>query len=148
MLSKIKNIYYNKWFPRIFFKKHDGGKESGVTGYMLIEWKPLFSIGFLHFKEGSREAYHTHAFNALTWWLKGAITEERLVEDVAHFRLLPTRKEFTPSTTVKFTSRDNLHKVIAHKSSWAFTLRGPWKDTWQEKRPDGWVTLTHGRKII
>jgi quercetin dioxygenase-like cupin family protein len=71
----FKTLYHHKWFPRFFYKKPDGGKESGVTGYFLIEWKPLFSIGLLHFKRGSREAFHSHAFNAVTFWLKGEVTE-------------------------------------------------------------------------
>jgi len=41
----------------------------------LIEWKILFSIGILHFQEGSREAFHNHAFNAITFWLSGDVTE-------------------------------------------------------------------------
>ena len=65
----IKKIYNSKWFPRLFFVKPDGGKNSGVTAYFLIEWKVLFSVGILRFNEGTREAYHSHAFNALTWWL-------------------------------------------------------------------------------
>jgi hypothetical protein len=65
-LFKILSII---WIPKFFYTKPDGGKDSGVTGYFLIEWKPIFSIGILHFKEGTREAYHNHAFNALTWWL-------------------------------------------------------------------------------
>jgi hypothetical protein len=76
--EKIKHVYHSKWFPRVFYKKPDGGKDSGVTAYFLIEWKILFSIGVLRFKKGTREAYHNHAFNALTWWLKGKVTEEKI----------------------------------------------------------------------
>ena len=48
----------NKWIPKLFFKRADGGADSGVTAYMLIEWKALFSIGLLHFKRGEiREAF-------------------------------------------------------------------------------------------
>ena len=134
-------LYNHKWFPRIFSKKYDGGKESGVTGYMLIEWKKVFSIGILHFKEGSREAFHTHAFNAITFWLKGKVTE------VHH----PSgeEKEFSTGFKPKYTRKDCFHKVVAHKSTWALTFRGPWEDTWHEHRPvEGKVTLTHGRKLV
>lgn len=125
-------------WPKLFFKRADGGKNSGVTGYMLIEWKSLFSIGLLHFKEGSREAFHTHAFNAITWWLKGSVTE-------AHTD--GRELEFNPSLKPKFTSRDCYHKIIAKKNTWALTFRGPWKNEWKELRPDGEVILTHGRQI-
>ena len=141
----MKKIYNNKWFPRFFYTKPDGGKNSGVTGYFLIEWKVLFSIGILHFKKGTREAYHNHAFNALTWWLKGEVTEEK--KPIYDF-LKPDTKDFSSSLIPKYTSRNNFHKVIAHKDTWAITFRGPWKDTWNEYRKDEYITLTHGRRIV
>ena len=131
----------SKWIPRLFYKKADGGKESGVTGYMLIEWKPVFSIGLLHFRKGSREASHSHAFNGITWWLRGHVSEiihpSKMVQD------------FWPSLKPKITKRGCFHKVYAHKDTWALTFRGPWEDTWQEYRPQsGYVTLTHGRREV
>jgi len=134
------NFYYHKWIPRFFYKKPDGGKDSGVTGYFLLEWKTVFSIGILHFSEGSREAFHNHAFNAFTWWLKGRATE------IKH----PTGEtyEYHKSLKPKYTPRDNFHKVIAQTSSWALTIRGPWKDTWREFKNEQYVNLTHGRKVI
>lgn len=131
--------YHNKWCPRFFYKKPDGGKKSGVTGYFLVEWKPFFSIGLLKFSEGSREAYHSHAFNALTWWIKGGVTEEKLDG---------SRKDFSPSVVPKYTPRDNRHKVISKGTSFALTLRGPWQDEWQEHIGNDVVTLTHGRRVV
>ncbi len=135
----IKTIYNSKWFPRFFYVKPDGGKDSGVTAYFLIEWKMLFSIGILHFKKGTREAYHNHAFNALTWWLKGKVTEIKLNGE---------EKDYAPSLTPKYTAKTNFHKVLSHEDTWALTFRGPWSDTWEEYRKDKYVTLTHGRKEI
>jgi len=133
-------IYHHKWFPRICYTKYDGGKESGVTGFMLIEWKPVVSIGLLHFNTGSREAYHSHAFNAITWWIIGDVTEETYAERI--------RKRFIPSFKPKITRRGKVHKVIAHCDTLAFTIRGPWKDTWFEMRGEKKVTLTHGRRVV
>lgn len=130
------------WMPRFFVKSSDGGVNSGVTAFFLIEWKPVLSIALLHFKEGTRENYHSHAFNALTWWLSGHVCEHKWV----HW---DTPEYFKPSWKVKVTPRSNAHKIEALKESWAFTLRGPWLDRWTEITPDGEViTLTHGRKII
>jgi hypothetical protein len=138
-MKNLLKIYNSKWFPRLFSVKTDGGKNSGVTAYFLIEWKVLFSIGILHFKEGTREAYHNHAFNALTWWFKGKVTEIKLEGE---------EKDFKPSLKPKYTSRANFHKVKAHKDTFALTLRGPWNNTWKEYKEDKYVTLTHGRKIL
>ena len=138
----LKQIYHSKWFPRLFYIKPDGGVDSGVTAYFLIEWKILFSIGILHFKEGSREAYHSHAFNALTWWLKGQVTEVRKLNHAY------TAKQYFPSIKPKYTTRDNMHRVNAYKDTYALTFRGPWKDTWNEFKNGELITLTHGRQIV
>ena len=135
----FKKIYNSKWFPRILYTKPDGGKGSGVTAFFLIEWKILFSIGILKFNEGTREAYHNHAFNALTWWVNGSVTEMKIDGQ---------EKEYKASIVPKYTSRDNFHKVKAHKTTLALTFRGPWNDTWKELRKDKYITLTHGRKEI
>jgi len=149
----MKKIYNSKWFPRLFCKKPDGGKDSGVTGYFLIEWKILFSIGILHFKKGTREAYHTHAFNGLTWWLKGSVTEARLSASFnGNDELLEQSedivKDYKSSIIPKYTSRNNFHKVISHKDTWALTFRGRWVDMWYEFKDNKLITLTHGRRII
>lgn len=142
----MKKIYNSKWFPRLFYTKPDGGKDSGVTAYFLIEWKILFSIGLLHFKKGTREAYHSHAFHALTWWLVGKVTEERILNPT--FNKGISQKDFKPSFIPKYTSRDNFHKVISHKDTYALTFRGSWNDTWKEFKDNIYITLTHGRKIL
>lgn len=138
---RLSTIYHHPWCPRFFFKKYDGGQDSGVTGYFLIEFKPLFSIGLLHFKDGSRENYHSHAFNALSWFLRGKITEQKLRRKDHHF---------APSLLPKYTPRENIHRVISHGDTWCLTLRGPWTPTWIEYRPDTdeFVKLTHGRKVV
>lgn len=148
----MNSMYYKKWFPRFFYKKPDGGKDSGVTGYFLVEWKILFSIGILHFKKGTREAYHNHAFNALTWWLKGSVTEAKLNASFNTSSLIEKYQDietnYKPSVIPKFTSRDNFHKVLAHKDTWALTFRSNWKNTWMEFKDGRIITLTHGRKQI
>lgn len=52
-------------------KKKDGGPESPVDAYFLVELKGLFSIALLKFNKGCREAFHSHAFDAWTWFLSG-----------------------------------------------------------------------------
>lgn len=136
----LSTIYYSKWFPRFFYKKPDGGLDSGVTGYFLIEWKMFFSIGLLHFKKGSREAFHSHAFNALTFWVKGDVTEIKHPSDIS--------KDFSASFKPKYTPRSNFHKIFAHTDTYALTFRGPWLDYWYEFKNNKYQILTHGRKTI
>lgn len=129
---------------RLFEKAPDGGKHSGVTGYFLIEWKPAFSIAILHFEKGTREAFHEHAFNAITLWLKGRVLEHQLI-DTNHG--LSIAREYTAGQ-IKFTSRSMFHKIEALESTWALSFRGPWLDRWREWRFGRVVTLTHGRKEV
>jgi hypothetical protein len=117
----------------------DGGKGSGVNAYFLFESKRFGSVALLRFDKGSREAFHSHAFNALTWWLSGSVTEMHVSGKTLDWK---------PSFIPKFTVRDCFHKIQAKETTWAFTLRGPWVNTWQEKRGDHFVTLTHGRKEV
>lgn len=124
---------------KLFQSAPDGGKSSGVTAYFLFESKRFGSIALLRFSKGSREAFHSHAFNALTWWLKGRVTEHHVSG---------ASMEWKPSIKPKLTRRSCFHKVQAHETTWCLTVRGPWVDQWKEKRGDEVVTLTHGRVEI
>lgn len=134
-----------------FFKKmKDGGAESTVTGYWLIEAKSLFSIALLKFKGSSREAYHEHAFNCMNWLLAGYLREERvnLAADG-----LPSRsagRGYWPSLKPFFIFRNDCHKVSSIGTSWVLSIRGPWTKTWKEYLPNEnrVRTLTHGRKEV
>lgn len=132
----------------LFFKKRkDGGPESTVTGYWLVELKRLFSILFLRFEGRSREAYHSHAFNAISWVLKGRLVEHDLSRPDEQIDR-PRTTVYTPSFKPIFTPRDKVHKVDSDGVTLVLTFRGPWTDTWIEHRPTGLVTLTHGRKEV
>lgn len=128
---------------KLFHKAKDGGPDSKVTGYWLIESKRFFSIALLRFDKGSREAFHTHAFNAWSVVLKGELLET----------LKPTDKV---STTVRiykpfnfaYTARECFHRVFGVADvTWVLTLRGPWCKTWKEYLPqeDKDITLSNGR---
>lgn len=138
---------------KFFQKAPDGGKDSGVTGFFIVEIKPLFSIVLLHFRNGSREAYHSHAFNAVTLWLKGRVIEHRLLNGWFVWNFSERFQPQVESTEYragqfKFTGRSNTHKVESIGESWALSFRGPWKDTWREFKAGRFITLTHGRKVV
>lgn len=125
---------------KAFSKCKDGGPESPVDSYTIFEIKSLFSIMILKFNKGGRENYHTHAFNAYTWFLKGSLQEQDINGSTYDYKrsLIP-----------KKTPRSKNHRVRAHTDSWCFTVRGPWVDYWTEDTPDNKVlTLTHGREVI
>lgn len=131
---------------KFLFKGKDGGPQSPVTGYWLVEIKSLFSIVLLHFGKGTREAFHDHAFNAVTLWLKGYVFEHTLNRQT----LQTVTKAYTPRQ-LKYTSHNHMHKVIAPEGAWALSFRGPWKKTWQEysARTKNFTTLmSPGRQVV
>lgn len=126
---------------KLFHIAKDGGAKSNVTGFWLIEWKKLFSIVVLKFNKGSREAFHSHAFNAVTWYLRGNVDEHHLDGRILNWK---------GSVKPKYTPRECFHKVFAHKDTYAISFRGPWANKWKEYLPNTnkFVTLTNGRKIV
>ena len=126
---------------KLFSYGKDGGPESKVWGFWFIELKSLFSIVLLKFEPGTREAYHTHAFNCFSWVLRGKLEE----------RFKDSRKKLYHSASVLpfITRRSDFHQVYSHGTSWVLSFRGPWNNTWEEYFPSSRVrvTLTNGRKL-
>ena len=126
---------------KLFQLSKDGGPESKVWGYFLCEIKPLFSIVLLRFEDGSRDAYHDHAFNAVSWVLKGKLREETISPE-------PEENVYEPSIRPVITLRDTFHKVTSYGRTWVLSLRGPWADQWHEYANGKEMTLTNGRKVV
>ncbi len=129
---------------KILYKGFDGGETSTVVGYWLVEIKSLFSVCLLKFNGGTRENFHSHAFNAFTWFISGDLTEERLADGKKVFT------KYKRSWLPKVTKRNNIHRVTSVGASYCFSIRGPWVDYWQEynEKTNKWTTLTHGRKEV
>ena len=129
---------------KLFSVSKDGGPDSSVTGYWLIEWKGLFSICLLQFVGSSRDAFHTHAFHAISWVLSGRLEET----------LLSTGEmiAYEPSLLPIITPRKRAHKVDSVGTSWVLSFRGPWCRNWEEViELDNKVikrTLTNNRKVV
>ena len=131
---------------RFLEKAKDGGPQSTVTGYWLVELKNLFSVVLLKFEDGSRDEYHSHAFNSLNWVLKGEVQEEVLWDHPPDDVLGDT---YRPSLKPVLTKRSRFHRVVSKGTTWVFSIRGPWSKHWLEFDPKSrrMVRLTHGRKI-
>ena len=126
---------------KLFKHMTDGGKDSVVEGYWLIEWKALFSIVLLKFNNGSREAYHSHAFNCFSWVLKG-----KLIEDTMTYE----KNVYKPSIWPFGTYRRTFHRVTSISTTWVLSFRGPWSNLWLEWLPDTeeFVVLTDRRREV
>lgn len=127
----------------------DGGPESTVTGYWLIEIKWLFSIVLLKFGPGSRDAFHDHAFDAVSWLLRGQLDEQFLFNTAGQPE--PTFEcWYKPSWRPILTRRSYFHRVESTGTSWVLSFRGPWSKTWREYDPNTglFTSLAHGRKDV
>lgn len=123
---------------KLLKKMKDGGPDSTVTGYWLIESKSLFSICLLKFEGKSREAFHNHAFNSIAWVLKGKLTENMLDGTINIHK---------SSIFPFYVSREDFHKVDSDGTTWVLNIRGPWLNKWKEYLPaeSRFRTLTNGR---
>jgi hypothetical protein len=141
---------------KLFKLVKDGGAESTVWAYVACEFKRLFSVMLLRFDPGSRDAYHSHAFDCVSWVLKGQLVEVHYPEpgfEIDGFPAMPRVDIHTPSLRPIVTRRETYHKVVSVGTTWVLTFRGPWSRTWKEARPTDTgayaeVVLTHGRKEI
>lgn len=125
----------------LFKRGKDGGKESKVWGVWFPEIKSLFSIAVLRFEGSSREAFHTHAFNSISWVLRGELVEQHLDGRVERHR---------PSLLPVITRLGTFHKVDSVGTTTVLTFRGPWVRQWCEYLPetDQYVVLTTGRREV
>ncbi len=126
---------------RLLRKTKDGGPSSPVDAFFLVEIKGLFSVALLKFNKGGREQFHTHAFNAITWFLSGRLTEEDMDG---------SKYQYSNSLMPKYTPKLKNHRVIAGEDSWCLTIRGPWSRMWSEYDPSTKeITIFgHGRVVI
>ena len=129
---------------RLFHVGKDGGPYSTVTGYWLVEMKKLFSIALLKFENGSRDEYHSHAFDCVSWLLSGKLEEQ--MQDDPYGRA----KHYLPSWRPIVTRRSTFHRVYSRGTSWVITLRGPWAKKWREYNPftSKFSTLENGRVVV
>jgi hypothetical protein len=126
----------------------DGGPASHVWAYWLFEIKWLFSIVLLKFEDGSRDVYHTHAFNSVSWVLGKGYLRELVLWKSEDGRPMMKYNTYQPGLRPVVTRRTTNHKVVSRGRTWVVSFRGPWSDTWQEydQNTQQSVTLTHGRK--
>lgn len=120
----------------------DGGEQSTVKGLFIIEIKSLFSIVLLRFSDGSRDAFHSHAFNCWSWVLTG-----KLIEDHINGQKNPLPRTWRELLLGFGTYRTTFHKVTSFGTSWVLSVRGPWSKQWMEYLPDErrLGSLEHGR---
>lgn len=115
-----------------------------VTRYTLIEIKWLFSIYLHSIETFAQDRFHTHAFNALMWILRGGYT------DVIKHGIGPNcpteTKEFRAGD-FRYIPRELNHKLTRAKpGTLSLLVVGPYSTIWTEETDDNTLRiLTRGR---
>jgi hypothetical protein len=135
---------------RVLWGAKDGGPESRVRMWG-IESKHLGSLLVLRFEEGTREAFHTHAFNAWSWVVCGWLWEYTLPAKGQDWHEEQQDVDYHGrGWRPIYTDRRTFHKVAGgSRGAWAITVRSPWWEGWREYDPRAraQTKLTHGRQV-
>lgn len=114
----------------VFFKKKDIKLgEQLVSELTILEYKKWFSLKLFHFHktEGSQDRFHTHAFNAYSFLIKGDYTEE-VIENDKIVKLKRSRKR------VLFIPKDTYHRITKSNGCYTVLLTGSWGNKFKELR--------------
>lgn len=147
MIRRVISAIARHWRQARFLSVvKDGGPESTVWAHVLFEIKPLASVMLLRFEHGSRDAYHSHAFNCVSWVLSGGGLLEETVEIDTDRHTVSTQWHPMSWWLPIITRRTTTHRVYSRGRTWVLTFRGPWAKRWTEIVPGrGAVTLGYGR---
>jgi hypothetical protein len=106
--------------------------EQRVSELTILEWKKLFSLKLFHFHKtaGKQDRFHTHAFNAVSFLLKGNYTEE-VVKDGRVVALPRNRSRLI------FIPKNEYHRVTKGEGCYTLLLTGPWGAEFKELRSLG-----------
>lgn len=129
--------------------------EQLVSEHTLLEWKPLFSIKLFYFhpSTGVQDRFHTHAFNAVSFLLKGSYIEE-VIKDGYVVRMNRNRRRMLCIPAGQY------HRITRSLGRRTLLITGPWGDTFKELRHvegnqfqevlvgEGRVDISKGRTFI
>jgi hypothetical protein len=150
MLDKLKSLYkkYKYYFPIFLSKKRVELGDGYIIAYTLFELKWLFSIIIYNWKTIKQNRFHSHAFPAIAFLLKGEYEEEVLTKNGV------ITKKVNQFLKPRWLPRNYIHRILkATPSTYTIVFVGPWSKYWYEYFPDvrfnsKWVKYTWGRKIV
>lgn len=129
----------------LFRKKRVELGDGHINAYTIFEHKKLFSIIIYHWKTIRQNRFHSHAFAALAFLLKGSYTEERIVNGKVEKNVI---KDILKP---RYLPRNYTHRILEAKpKTWTIVFTGPWIKHWYEYFQDTktWIKYAWGRKVI
>ena len=135
---------FDKFLFKILPSKRFELGEGCVTRYTLIEIKWLFSIYFHHIETLTQDRFHTHAFNAHVFIIRGGYTDE-IKSGIGANK--PTKiVEF--GKCYRFIPRELNHRLLKAKpGTISLLFTGPYSTIWTEEIDDGTLRILTTHRI-
>lgn len=128
-----------------FKKKRIELGEGHIIQYTLFENKKFGGIWIYNWKTIKQNRFHTHAFSAYAFLLKGSYTEEV----IKNGKIIV--KEVNQWLKPRFLPKNYTHRILKAKpKTWTIVFFGKWIDHWWEYFDDSktWVKYGWGRKKL
>lgn len=135
----------SKYLPAFLRKKRVELGDGYIIAYTLFEHKYLFSIIVYHWKTIKQNRFHSHAFPAVAFLLRGEYEEE------VYSRGNIIKKTVNQWLKPRWLPRNYTHRILAAKpKTWTVVFTGPWIKHWYEYFDDTktWVKYAWGRKVV
>ena len=141
----MKNILKNLKESIVWKKKKVALGEGHVEQFIIFENKKLFSIILYKWFTIDQIRFHTHAFSAVAFLLKGWYWEKIRFgkTEMTNFVNVPLVPRFLP--------KNYCHAIQqARPGTRTLVITGPWQKHWFEYFPDTetWVKYHWGRKKV
>ena len=119
--------------------------EGTVSRYTLFESKRFFSIYFHHIETFSQDRFHTHAFNAHVFIIRGGYLDE-IKDGIGPHK--PTRKIQFNRWTYRYIPRELNHRLLLAKpDTISILLTGPYSTLWTEETDSGQLRILTSHRI-
>lgn len=131
--------------PTLFRKKRVELGDGHIMAYTIFEHKYLFSIVVYHWKTIKQNRFHSHAFPAVAFLLKGGYDEEVYTPNGVK------QKKVDQWLKPRVLPRNYTHRILqAEPKTWTIVFTGPWIKYWYEYFEDTqtWVKYSWGRKVL
>jgi hypothetical protein len=129
----------------LFKRKRVELGEGHIIAYVLFEHKSLFSVILYNWQTIKQNRFHSHAFAAIAFLLRGAYEQERYSK--GEIKTEKVNQWLRP----RYLPKNYTHRIMkAEPHTWTLVLTGPWIKYWYEYFDDTntWVKYTWGRKVV
>lgn len=131
--------------PSFFKRKRVELGDGYIIAYTLFEWKYLFSIIIYHWKTIKQNRFHSHAFPAYAFLLKGKYVEEVYKKGIIK------QKTVNQWLKPRWLPRNYTHRILkADPGTYTIIFTGRWIKYWYEYFDDSntWAKYNWGRKVV